>query len=272
MITKPSVVDAPSPNCWLPDSSRRVEAIVWHITQGSDSLGWLRSPTSEVSSNYLIARDGTIYELVEPRRGSAWGNGPIKEPNLANPVIAGWVQVGANPNRRTVSIEHEGLSSNNHGGSLMTEQVDATIRLTAWLCQEFRLPADQMHVLGHYEINDVDKHYCPGFSASEWESWIGQVAALVAGQATPPAPAEEPGNPAAWHAVETDKWVLEPLLSYWKANGGLAEFGYPITGLFAEGELKVQYFERARLEVHPDGTITRGRVGAELAERLGLVA
>jgi N-acetylneuraminic acid mutarotase len=44
---------------------------------------------------------------------------------------------------------------------------------------------------------------------------------------------------------------------YWLANGGLAQFGFPLTELFEErlenGTLyQVQYFERARFELHPE--------------------
>lgn len=45
-------------------------------------------------------------------------------------------------------------------------------------------------------------------------------------------------------------------LSYWQRNGGLERFGYPITGVIREtiGSLSydVQYFERRRMEYHPE--------------------
>lgn len=45
--------------------------------------------------------------------------------------------------------------------------------------------------------------------------------------------------------------------AYWEANGGLAQFGYPISEEFTEtlengGAYTVQYFERARFESHPE--------------------
>jgi hypothetical protein len=45
--------------------------------------------------------------------------------------------------------------------------------------------------------------------------------------------------------------------AYWQANGGLAQFGYPLTELFTHRledgkEYEVQYFERARFEHHPE--------------------
>lgn len=71
-------------------------------------------------------------------------------------------------------------------------------------------------------------------------------------------------------------------LNYWQNNGGLAQFGYPITEPFqevnpADGKTyTVQYFERNRLEYHPEnaGTpneVELGLLGTELANRRGLL-
>ena len=282
VVAKPNVQTEPtSPNRGGYGGQRRVEAVVWHITQGSSpgSRGWLCNPDAQASANYLIERDGTIYELVPPDE-AAWANGAVNSPNTANPVIAGWLREGVNFNQRTVSIEHEGFTSNNHGGSLTPEQVNSTIQLTAWLCQEYQVPPDQLHIIGHYEVDDVNRHYCPGFSAAEWTAWVNQVAAVLRGATDVTAagamdPNPQPGRPpvpqeGAWHCEVTDKWVLEPFLGYWKANGGLPMFGYPVTGEFDAGDgLHVQYFERARFERQADSNVVQlGRVGAELAEKL----
>ncbi len=40
--------------------------------------------------------------------------------------------------------------------------------------------------------------------------------------------------------------------SYWKANGDIALFGYPISEEFKQDGLTVQWFERARFEYHPE--------------------
>lgn len=55
---------------------------------------------------------------------------------------------------------------------------------------------------------------------------------------------------------ETQHQICEPFLRYWERNGGLARFGYPITELLVE-EIEgrvytVQYFERRRMELHPE--------------------
>ena len=67
---------------------------------------------------------------------------------------------------------------------------------------------------------------------------------------------------------------------YWETHGGLALYGYPISEEFAErnpedGQVYiVQYFERNRLEYHPEqaGTpfeILLGQLGTTLLSRKG---
>jgi hypothetical protein len=68
--------------------------------------------------------------------------------------------------------------------------------------------------------------------------------------------------------------VSAKLYDYWHTYGGLLVFGYPISPRFAEVSSKgriieVQYFERARLEYHPEHTATSyeivpGKLGLEV--------
>jgi hypothetical protein len=46
--------------------------------------------------------------------------------------------------------------------------------------------------------------------------------------------------------------VCYAFLSFFDANGGAAQFGYPIAEIEKQDNLYVQYFERARLEWHPE--------------------
>ena len=65
---------------------------------------------------------------------------------------------------------------------------------------------------------------------------------------------------------ETGHNLGGPFQVFYDANGGLAIFGNPITEQLTEDGLIVQYFERARLELHPDGAMTLARLGALLTE------
>jgi hypothetical protein len=89
--------------------------------------------------------------------------------------------------------------------------------------------------------------------------------------------------PQVWSAGEgcayfdvTRHSVCEPFLSYWRNNGGLARFGYPLSEPMTETVEgwtgTVQYFERRRIEHHLELAGTRyevllGRLGADLLQR-----
>jgi hypothetical protein len=47
-------------------------------------------------------------------------------------------------------------------------------------------------------------------------------------------------------------YVCYAFRDFYNRYGGLAQFGYPITNYVREGNLYVQYFERARFEYHPE--------------------
>ncbi len=52
---------------------------------------------------------------------------------------------------------------------------------------------------------------------------------------------------------------------YWRQHGGLAIFGYPLSETYLEGGFTVQWFERARFELHPElptaYRVTLGQLG-----------
>ena len=70
---------------------------------------------------------------------------------------------------------------------------------------------------------------------------------------------------------ETGYCIAGRIKEYWEQNGGLAVFGLPITPLQTETiegrTLQAQWFERHRLELHPENRwpydVLLGRVGAE---------
>jgi hypothetical protein len=70
----------------------------------------------------------------------------------------------------------------------------------------------------------------------------------------PPLP---PNGPGQYSFPETGQTVRAPFLGVWQGRGGLAIFGYPLTDVFWErledgNWYRVQYFERARFEYHPE--------------------
>lgn len=67
---------------------------------------------------------------------------------------------------------------------------------------------------------------------------------------------------------ETGYRVSGRFLQFWRQQGGLAVFGYPLTNELTENGRSVQYFERQRFELHPENRapydVLLGRLGAEL--------
>lgn len=70
---------------------------------------------------------------------------------------------------------------------------------------------------------------------------------------------------------ETGYQMCGAFAAYWRANGGLERFGFPVTGEFTaelEGRpYTVQYFERRRFELHPEigpSTVLLGLLGREV--------
>lgn len=83
----------------------------------------------------------------------------------------------------------------------------------------------------------------------------------------------DPANTAQGDAFfpETGHSVRGAMLDYFRSNGGIDRFGFPISGQIAQGGLVVQHFQRARLE-HPAGfpdQVATANVGSELLQGLG---
>lgn len=115
----------------------------------------------------------------------------------------------------------------------------------------------------------------------EWHGNLGQTQAGHLGRwaaealAGHPAfaPVEAP-PPGSVRFAETGHSLGGAFYEYWRANGGLATFGYPISEAFEEQSAQdskaytVQYFERARFELHPESPpayrVQLGHLGRQL--------
>ena len=64
--------------------------------------------------------------------------------------------------------------------------------------------------------------------------------------------------------AETNRCIGGGFKAYWQRNGGLGQFGFPISDEFDEPggtqSAHVQYFERGRFEYHPEAVGTKGEV------------
>lgn len=122
----------------------------------------------------------------------------------------------------------------------------------------------------------------PEYAGTQWEvqgtllgNWVAEKRRNEL--AFKPLPANQPADsPNRVFFKETGHWLAYGFKKYWDANGGLWQFGYPISEEFQEKNAQdgqtytVQYFERARFEYHPEhaGTefeVLLGHLGRDYA-------
>ena len=240
----------PVPNCWKGRQGERVRGIVLHASEGGRASvwSWFRNRESEVSAHYLVNKDGTVWQFVDTA-DTAWANGVVNSPDRTIPWLDECLERGQNPNRLTVSVETERTWRE----SLTAPQYAALVALLRDLLARYGLPADRHHVIPHAAIDGVDRARCPG--NVDWPRLLADLQAAVDAAVTFP---------------QTGQTVRGAFLAFWRARGGLPLFGYPLTGELAEAGRTVQYFERARFELHTESAtehrVQLGRVGAELLE------
>ncbi len=228
------------PNFWPGRGGERVRAVCLHVSEGSRGgvLSWFKNPESDASAHYLVNQDGSVWQFVR-EEDTAWANGEVREPDRRIPWLDDCLRRGQNPNRLTVAIETE----RRWHEPLTAPQYAALVELLRGILARYALPADREHIIPHSAIDSVNRAHCPG--NLDWDRLLADLAAAR----TFPA---------------TGQTVRGPFLAYWQAHGGLPIFGYPLTPEHRAGPLTVQWFERARFELHPGNVVMLGRVGAEL--------
>ena len=125
---------------------------------------------------------------------------------------------------------------------------------------EFPNLKDRAGTFGHQELAFVDQRNsgtaCPG-------DLLPLVREYRAGVDIPHKPPGEipPAQPDPWK--RSDYWILNAFVDEIRKHDWLRA-GICQSEAFREGDKVVQYFERARLELHPDNSVHWGLVGSEL--------
>jgi hypothetical protein len=126
-------------------------------------------------------------------------------------------------------------------------------------------------VVQYFERARLEFH--PELAGTQYEVLLGRLAVdlgyAMPGVAAPTAAADVP-----WYFAETGHLIARDFRSYWRSRGELALFGLPIGEAVTENGRTVQYFERARFELHPElaGTayvVQLGHLGVQVLERTG---
>ncbi|PBC86375.1 N-acetylmuramoyl-L-alanine amidase [Streptomyces sp. 2224.1] len=142
------------PHRWVPASPANftaakrptkypVEMVVVHVTQETykNTLKLFKDPRHKAAAHYLVrSADGKIAQCVR-ERDVAWHAG-------------NW-----DYNTRSIGIEHEGWIDD---PTWFTDPLyEQSARLTAAICDRYRIPKDREHIIGHVEVPGTD-HTDPG--------------------------------------------------------------------------------------------------------------
>lgn len=184
----------------------------------------------------------------------------------------------------TDSADHRFFSQTNHsisfGFKSYWEANGSVALLGLPISEEFaEQGADgRTHTVQYFERARLEYH--PEFKGTPFETELGLLAREVTvGRASDPAfqPVSAEQAPAGGvYYSETGHTLGAPFTTFWETKGGLTAFGYPISEPMQEKNADtgqtytVQYFERYRMEYHPDtGGIELGRLGVEVAQQRG---
>jgi hypothetical protein len=92
--------------------------------------------------------------------------------------------------------------------------------------------------------------YHPLFAGTENEVLLGLLGVEL-GFARPPSAPPSDDDDRAWYFPATGHLIAPAFRTTWRDEGDLRTYGYPIGPAFVDARgLEVQYFERARLELH----------------------
>lgn len=234
----------PVGNRWVGRGDEKVCAVCLHVAEGQRGsvFSWFSNSSSDASAHYLVNNDGTVWQFVS-EEDTAWANGQVQRPDRSIGWLADCVDRGQNPNRLTIAIETE----RRWWEPLTVPQYQTLVALVRDILARHGLTASRETVIPHAAIDSVSRARCPGNI-----DWSRLFADLTTDDS---------------ETFLTGQRVRGPFLRYWRDHGGLPIFGYPLTGEQQDGDCRVQWFERARFELHPNGVILLGRVGAELLAR-----
>lgn len=153
----PSAQFIESPN-WSSRGTCGVQGVVIHVTGPGTMAGmdsWFKNPTAQVSAHLGIAKDGSIHQYVQ-FGDAAWHAGIVNKPDLTNPFVAGLVAEGVNPNRCTVGIELL-LAGPAEPLSEFPAMQESLNKVLLWLRDQTGVPLDRVHVIGHYQIDSINR-------------------------------------------------------------------------------------------------------------------
>lgn len=242
-------------NSWVGRNGKKIQAIVSHIMQGSmgSTDGWFKNPAAQASAHFGISFTGAIYQWVR-EEDSAWANGIANLSGATPAWLSSLYKQGVNINNVTVSIEHEGFT-----GNVMPEaQYQASLWLQKQLITRHGVSIDREHLIGHYQIDSVNRPNCPGTGFSwtrlvnDLNNWAtNTTSSSNGGVVVPNVPVVNLNNHVIGHGFLTR--YLE--LGGNDLNASIRNVGLPLTEeVTGPDGLTRQVFERYVMEYDPKET------------------
>ncbi len=147
-----------SPNFGYPKGShgrsgQEITGIGLHITGAhwQSNYSWIMNPAANASYNAIVRDDGSVVSLV-PEENAAYSHGRVNRSTW--PLL----KSGVNPNLYTLSLARTGSNQR----TWTKPQLISTLEvLKAW-GQYYDIPLKRPYIFGHFEIDSVNRWYCPG--------------------------------------------------------------------------------------------------------------
>lgn len=191
------------------------EAITIHVTGPGSMDGmkaWFRNTSSQASAHFGVGKDGSIDQYAE-LADATWHNGILNKPDLSNLLIASWVSGRINPNVKTVGIEV--LLAPGEQLNEYPAQKRSLLLLMDWLVDVAKIPADRLHIIGHYQVDSVNRSVDPR-CCIDIDAFIQELVAFRGG------PGFGAGGGLTVNAGYS-RWVAEANPEFWR--------GFQVNGL-----------------------------------------
>lgn len=151
--------------------------ITANLASAENEAAWrLNDPALQNSATFFLNQDGSAVQcLDDPLHMDPWTNGDVNRPDLSNPRISHMQSSGVNANERSlVTIENVGREP---GTPISPAQEAKCAQIIAYYHAKAGVPVNRQTVIGHYQINSVDRPNCPGVN----KSVIDRIVALASG-------------------------------------------------------------------------------------------
>ncbi len=148
--------------------------IVYHYTVGdldSFTADFMGQTGRQASANYVVDRDGTIYQFVDPD-DAAWTHGDVSNPRTDLPWLTNTLTTmtkygdfRGNLNTYAIGIEivNSGNAIDPNYEDYTPEQMAAVAQLTAYLVDRYGMTPGTDNLIGHEDVSDHKSDPGPKF-------------------------------------------------------------------------------------------------------------